>query len=95
MEAIQLHYLSYELETCGLLHEKVAECFSLPCLAHNTHLCLLKLVQEVGEGRIGLSLCKLLYREWINNKVLCIEDYTQYLVMNYSGKENEKEHICI
>ena len=96
LEAIQLHYLLYELEACGLLHEKVAECFSHPCPTHNTHLCLLKFVQEVGEGRIGLSLCQLIFREWINNKVLCI---AQRIILNILGwtivEKNMKKNIYV
>ena len=41
----------------------------------------------------GISRCKLLYVEWINNKVLLYSTgiYIQYPVINYNGKEYEKE----
>ena len=40
----------------------------------------------------GISRCKLLYREWMNNKVLLYltENYIQYPVINHNGKEYEK-----
>ena len=50
---------------------------------------------EMG-GRIdwefGISRCKLLYIEWINNKVLLYGtgNYIQYPVINHSGKHYEK-----
>ena len=42
------------------------------------------------ECEVGVSRCKLLYMEWINNKVLLYstEDYIQYPMMNHNGKEN-------
>ena len=55
-----------------------------------------------GEGggggmdwEFGVSRCKLLYREWINNKVLLYstQNYIQYPVINHNGKEYEKEYI--
>ena len=55
-----------------------------------------------GEGGWGqmdwefvISRCKLLYREWINNKALLYStgNYIQYLVIHHNGKENEKECI--
>ena len=50
-----------------------------------------------GEGgmdwEFGISRCKLLYREWINNKVLLYStgNSIQYPVINHNGKEYEKE----
>ena len=43
-------------------------------------------------GEFGISRCKLLYIEWINNKVLLYStgDYIQYPVMNHNGEEYEK-----
>ena len=43
---------------------------------------------EFGTGR-----CKLLYIEWINNKVLLYStgNYIQYPVTSHNGKEDEKE----
>ena len=55
------------------------------------------MVAKVGGGEgmdweFGISRCKLLYREWIKNKVLLysIGNYIQYSVINYNGKEYEK-----
>ena len=41
----------------------------------------------------GISRCKLLHIEWINNKVLLYrtENYIQYTVINH----NEKEKQCL
>ena len=50
-----------------------------------------------GEGgmdwEFGISRCKLLYTEWIHNKVLLYNtgNYIQYPVINHNGKEYEKE----
>ena len=54
--------------------------------------------QGVGWGRhweIRVSRCKLVYIEWINNKVLLYStgNYIQYLVINYNGREYEKVYI--
>ena len=55
----------------------------------------------VGGGgldqKFGTSRCKLLYIEWINNKVLLYStwDYICYPVINHNGKEYEKEYICV
>ena len=51
---------------------------------------------EGGGGmdwEFGISRCKLLYREWINNKVLLYStgSYIQCPVINHNGKEYEKE----
>ena len=45
--------------------------------------------------KFQISRCKLLYKEWINNKVLIysIGNYIQYSVVNHKGKEYEKECI--
>ena len=45
----------------------------------------------------GINGCKLLYKGWINNKVLLYKtgNYIQYPEINHSGKEYEKEHIYI
>ena len=48
-----------------------------------------------GQGRggmeweFGISRCKLLHIEWINNKVLLYStgNYIQYPVINHNGKE--------
>ena len=44
------------------------------------------------EWEFGISRCKLLYIEWINNKVLlyCTGNYIQYPVINQNGKEKKK-----
>ena len=40
----------------------------------------------------GVSRCKLLYREWVNNKVLVYSagNYIQYPLINCNGKEFKK-----
>ena len=54
-----------------------------------------------GWGRDGLDLqvsrCKPLYADWIKNMVLLCNpgNYIQYPVINYNGKEYEKEYIYI
>ena len=55
-----------------------------------------------GRGRGGkgwefvVGRCKLLYIEWINNKVLMCStgNYIQYPVINHNGKEYKKR-MCI
>ena len=49
------------------------------------------------EWEFGISRCKLLYIEWINNKVLLNStgNYIQYPVINYNGKEYQKECLEI
>ena len=60
---------------------------------------------EVGAGewgrqvlRVGISRCKWLYREWMNNKVLLHStgNYIQYPEINHNGKEYRKEctYMC-
>ena len=60
----------------------------------------LVIVKVEGGGRgkkwkFGISRCKLVYIEWINNKVLLYSTgkYIQYPVINHNGKEYEKEYI--
>ena len=45
------------------------------------------------DWEFGISRCKLLYREWINNKVLLCSTgtYIQYPVINHNGKRYKKE----
>ena len=55
--------------------------------------------EGVGGGKdweLGISRCKLLYKEWINNKVLLYStgNYIQYPVINHNGKE-KKECIYV
>ena len=47
------------------------------------------------EWETGVSRCKLLYTEWIYNKVLLCstEKYIQYPVINNNTKEYKKEKI--
>ena len=47
--------------------------------------------------QLGISGCKLLYKGWINNKVLLYStgNYIQYPVINHNGKEDDKEYIWI
>ena len=49
------------------------------------------------EWEVGISRCKLLYREWINNKVLLYstENYIQYPMINHNGKEYKKKNVYI
>ena len=49
------------------------------------------------EWEFGISRCKLLYREWMNNKVLLYStgNNIQYLVITCNGKESEKEYIYL
>ena len=56
--------------------------------------------QGVGEGMewdLGISRGKVLYIEWINNKVLFYStgNYMKYPVINHKGKEYKKEFIHI
>ena len=48
------------------------------------------------EWEFGISRCKLLHIEWINNKVLLYstENYTQYPMINHNGTEHIKKE-CI
>ena len=56
---------------------------------------------EGGRGRkeweFGISRCKLLYIEWINNKVLVYStgNYIQYPVINHNGKEYIYVCVCV
>ena len=45
------------------------------------------------DGEFGISRCKLVYIEWIDNKVLLYStgNYIQYPMINHNGKEYEKE----
>ena len=64
-----------------------------------------RLVVAKGEGvggrmewEVEVSRCKLLYIEWINNKVLLYstENYIQYPMINHNGKEYmKKECVCM
>ena len=49
------------------------------------------------EWEVGVSTCKLLYVEWINNKVLLYSSgsYIQYPLINHNRKEYKKVYICI
>ena len=50
------------------------------------------------EWEFGVGRYKLLYIEWINNKVLQYSrgNYIQYPVINHSGKKDEKRtYICV
>ena len=56
--------------------------------------------EEFGGGmecEFGVSRCKLLYIECINNKVLPYStgNYVQYPVINHNGKEYKKECVYI
>ena len=49
------------------------------------------------DWEFGISRYKLLYIEWINNKVLLYstENYIQYPIVNHKGKELKKECVCV
>ena len=49
------------------------------------------------DWEFGVNRCKLLYREWINNKVLLYStgNYIQYFEINHNGKEYEKEYLYL
>ena len=49
------------------------------------------------DWEFGVSRCKLLYIEWVNNKVLLYStgNYIQYPMINHNGKEYEKEYIYV
>ena len=56
--------------------------------------------EGVGEGvewEVGVSRCKLLHVEWINNKVQLYnaEKYIQYTMRNHNGKEYKKKNVYI
>ena len=56
---------------------------------------------QQGGGEINqefeINIYTLLYIKQLNNKDLLysIGNYSQYLVINYNGKESEKEQICM
>ena len=62
-----------------------------------------RLVVAKGRGRggmnweFGISRCKLLCIEWMNNKVLLYSpgNYIQYPMINHNGTEYKKECICM
>ena len=54
-------------------------------------------VEGGGRGKtwkFGISRCKLVYIEWINNKLLLYStgNYIQYPMINHNGKEYEKQY---
>ena len=56
---------------------------------------------QAGGGRtdreFGVGRCKLLCREWIDNKVLLYStgNYISYPGINHNRKEHEKECMCV
>ena len=52
---------------------------------------------EEMEWEVGVSSCKRLYIEWINNNVLLYstENYIQYPMTNHNGKEYKKSRMYI
>ena len=48
------------------------------------------------EWEVGVSRCKLLYIEWVENRVLLYstENYIQYPMINHNGKEYFKKE-CV
>ena len=53
--------------------------------------------QEGINKELGINRYTLLYAKQINSKVLLysIEDYIQYLVRIYGGKESQKEYMYV
>ena len=49
------------------------------------------------DWEFGISRCKLLYIDWIKNKVILYStgNYIQYPVINHNGKEYERERMTI
>ena len=49
------------------------------------------------EREVGVSGCKLVYMEWINNKVLLYStgNYIQYPMTTHNGKEYKKKNVYI
>ena len=53
---------------------------------------------STGEDwEFGISICKLLYIEWINNKVLLCGSghYIQYLLINILEEYEKNVYICV
>ena len=51
-----------------------------------------------GKWESGITICKLLHTDWINNKVLLYStgNYTQNPVINHNGKEYKKNlPMCV
>ena len=46
---------------------------------------------------VGISRCKLLYIDWINNKVLLYStgNYIQYPGINHNGKEYKENSVYV
>ena len=71
-----------------------------PCV-NGTSKCITVRTQGKGGGgmerEFGMSRCKPVYREWINNKVLLYGtgNSLQYPGINHTGKEYEKEYIYV
>ena len=64
---------------------------------HREQMCGCRGGEGGGVGmdwEFGISRCKLVYIEWINNKVLLYStrNYIQYSVTSHNGKEYEKEY---
>ena len=82
-------------------HIFLCVCVSMTHMTQRTDLWLQSGRMNGGgmDWKSGISRCKLLYIEWINNKILVIlystGNCTQYLVINHSGKQYKRMHICI
>ena len=52
---------------------------------------------RMKDWEFGISRCKLVYTEWISNKVLLYstESYIQYHVINHKGKKLMKKNIYV
>ena len=53
--------------------------------------------REGKNGEFGIRRCKLLFIEWINNKVLLYStrNCIQYPMIKHNGNEYENTYICI
>ena len=49
------------------------------------------------DWELGVYRCKLVYIEWIKNKILLYStrNYIQYLMISHNVKEYEKECVCV
>ena len=65
---------------------------------HREQTCGCQRGDGVGGGmnwEFETSRCKLLYLEWINNKVLLYSTGNYTPVINYNGKEYKKESLYV
>ena len=88
---------------CGIKNVTQMNLFTKQRQTHRHRKRVVSMGKGHGEGNDGefwISRCKLLYIEWIKNKVLLYStgNYIHYPVVNHNGKECEKNmcmHVCI